>query len=326
MNALKVNLNKVLLLAVIASFQLVYGQTKEEQILTIRAQYNEINADSAYQVRTVDGEDIAIQSCGGAMVEGFYKVDELKRADFFIAKSNGVYFTEYYYWNNELFFAFEVEKQFYYDAQKDKWNYDSISKLYEGRYYFANGELIETKHKGEPFNQEVIVDSVVGAVHQDLAIEYEAHLRHAKVKSKAYDVMLSGLLDHSVAEILVNEIDPYDSTIIYLDAREYDEYAVSHIDGAIWVGYDDFDMSRLDSISKSDNIIVYCSVGYRSEKVSEKLLKANYKNVSNMYGSIFEWVNQGKPVYDMEGNETPNVHAFDKEWGRWLKQGTKVYD
>ncbi|NOQ72923.1 MAG: rhodanese-like domain-containing protein [Crocinitomix sp.] len=138
--------------------------------------------------------------------------------------------------------------------------------------------------------------------------------------------MLTDLLDHSVSEILVTEIDPYDSSIVYLDAREYDEYKVSHIKGAIWVGYDDFDMSRLDTITKSENIVVYCSVGYRSEKVSEKLLKANYENVSNMYGSIFEWVNQGRPVYDIDGNETPNVHAFDKEWGRWLKEGTKVYE
>ena len=67
---------------------------------------------------------------------------------------------------------------------------------------------------------------------------------------------------------------------------------------------------------------MYCSVGYRSEKVSEKLIKAG----SNMYGSIFEWVNQGRPVYDSDGVPTDRVHAFDETWGAWLLKGEKVFD
>ncbi|MFT5823848.1 MAG: rhodanese-related sulfurtransferase [Crocinitomix sp.] len=321
-----VDFKHILLVVVIAIAQLTYSQTKEVQIQTIREQFKIINADSAYQVRTIFGDDIEIPSCNGADLKGYYQGDQLKRANLFVGKSNGIYFTEYYYWNNVLFFVYEVEETFYYDVENDAFNYDSISNLYEGRYYFAENELIKTKYKGTAFNSEVEQDSIVGPKLIDQSKEYAEHLEHAKVKSKAYDVMLMDLLDHSVSEILVTEINPDDSSIIYLDAREYDEFKVSHIKGAIWVGYDDFDINRLDTIAKSDNIIVYCSVGYRSEKVSEKLLKANYANVSNMYGSIFEWVNQGRPVYDIDGNETPNVHAFDKEWGRWLKEGTKVYN
>ncbi len=318
-------LKQIFLLVAAITIQLGYSQTKEEQILTIREQFKEIDTNSTYQLRRLNGEQLALQSCNGSELIGSFEDDELKKAFLGIGKSNGVYYTEYYYWNNKLFFAFEVEKQYYYDAMQDKWHRDSIQVLFEARYYYANGALIEAKLKGESFNVEVISDSISADNHQKLAIEYAEVLSHAKVKSKAYDIMLTDLLDHSVTEVLVEEIDSPDSTITYLDAREYNEFKVSHIEGAIWVGYDDFDMSRLDSIAKSDKIIVYCSVGYRSEKVSEKLIKANYNNVSNMYGSIFEWVNQGRPVYDLEGNETTNVHAFDIEWGRWLKKGTKVY-
>lgn len=147
-----------------------------------------------------------------------------------------------------------------------------------------------------------------------------------KVASKAYDNMLKELLARSVKEVSVADIPADYSEYTFLDAREKKEYEVSHIKGAIWIGYDDFKMNRLKGVEKTDKIIVYCSVGYRSEKVSEKLITGGYKNVSNLYGSIFEWVNQGRPVYDMAGKVTTKVHAFDREWGRWLKAGEKVYN
>jgi len=147
-----------------------------------------------------------------------------------------------------------------------------------------------------------------------------------KVQSKAYEEMLRDLLSHTVDEVTVAEISDKDSTIVFLDAREWSEFKVSHIKNAIWVGYDDFDFSRLDSsIKKSDKIVVYCSVGYRSEKIAEKLEKKGYKNVHNLYGSIFEWVNQGKLVYNMKGQTTQKVHGFNPEWGRWLRKGVRVY-
>jgi 3-mercaptopyruvate sulfurtransferase SseA len=67
-------------------------------------------------------------------------------------------------------------------------------------------------------------------------------------------------------------------------------------------------------------------VGYRSEKISEKLKQAGFKDVSNLYGGIFEWVNQGNPVVDENGKITDNIHAYSKTWGVWLNKGVKVYN
>lgn len=149
---------------------------------------------------------------------------------------------------------------------------------------------------------------------------------NAQVQSKAYNDMLRDLLDHSVTEISVSDIEGEGDGYIFLDAREKNEFKVSHIKNAVWVGYDDFKLSRVKDIPKTKKIVVYCSVGYRSEKVSEKLVAAGYTNVQNLYGSIFEWVNQGKPVYDMKGGRTEFVHAYDREWGKWLTKGKKVYN
>jgi rhodanese-related sulfurtransferase len=118
-----------------------------------------------------------------------------------------------------------------------------------------------------------------------------------------------------------------DNTMV-LDAREQKEYNVSHLKNAIQVGYDHFDLAKttLKLTDKNATIVVYCSVGIRSEDVAEKLQKAGYKNVFNLYGGIFEWKNKQNTVVDSLNNSTEKVHTFSKEWSKWLKKGIKVYE
>jgi len=144
-----------------------------------------------------------------------------------------------------------------------------------------------------------------------------------KVNSQLYDSLLNVLLDHDVPESYVNELKGL--SFIYLDAREKKEFDVSHIEGAIWVGYNDFNQERVNGLSKEHQIVVYCSVGYRSEKVAEKLLSQGYLKVSNLYGGIFEWVNEGNIVVDAGNEKTNKVHAYNRKWGVWLLKGEKVY-
>jgi rhodanese-related sulfurtransferase len=146
-----------------------------------------------------------------------------------------------------------------------------------------------------------------------------------QVKSKAYNTLLSTLLSHTVNEISVQEsVEKMDGTV-FLDARDLGEYEVSHIKGAKHVGYDNFDIGSVKSLPKDSKVIVYCSVGYRSEKVAEKLNAAGFLDVSNLYGGIFEWKNQDQKVYDSTG-VTESTHAYNLVWGVWLNKGEKVYD
>ena len=113
-------------------------------------------------------------------------------------------------------------------------------------------------------------------------------------------------------------------SIYLLDTREEEEFSVSHIKNARNVGYFWFDMRKVYDIPKNSKIILYCSVGYRSEKIAHKLFDAGYKNVFNLYGGLFEWVNQGNPIYTNNGVQTSEIHTYDKEWARWVNRGTKV--
>ncbi|WGK65389.1 rhodanese-like domain-containing protein [Croceiramulus getboli] len=126
----------------------------------------------------------------------------------------------------------------------------------------------------------------------------------------------------SPAELRMNQ----EQTLI-LDAREREEYEVSHIPGAIYIGYSDFDEQELqiaDSATRTP-VVVYCSLGIRSEKIAERLQKMGFSTIKNLYGGIFEWVNQGYPVATMDNRPTQRVHAYSKHWSQWLKAGEAVY-
>ncbi|MFC4095156.1 rhodanese-like domain-containing protein [Euzebyella saccharophila] len=131
----------------------------------------------------------------------------------------------------------------------------------------------------------------------------------------------------SVPYIEVEELKNNTSAVL-LDARKREEFEVSHFKDAIWVGHNDFQMDQVTEkiANKDQEIVVYCSIGVRSENIGEKLMKAGYTNVRNLYGGIFQWKNNGLPVFDKNGMETQKVHAFNKQWGKLLKKGEKVYN
>ena len=135
--------------------------------------------------------------------------------------------------------------------------------------------------------------------------------------------LLDRLLSHTVNEISVDTAAQLKHAL-FIDTRELEEYTISHIENAIFVGYDDFSIKPIAHLNKSVMIIAYCSVGFRSEKIVEKLMTLNYTNVHNLYGGIFEWVNQGYKVKNDTGF-TDNVHTFNKVWGQWLLRGGEIY-
>ena len=113
--------------------------------------------------------------------------------------------------------------------------------------------------------------------------------------------------------------------VIFLDTREKKEFDISHIKGAKCVGYDNFSMSSMNLIPKNTEVIVYCSIGARSQNIGEKLKKAGYTNVKNLYGGFFQWNNSGLPKVNSSGKTTSRIHGYSKNWGKWLTKGTIIY-
>ena len=143
----------------------------------------------------------------------------------------------------------------------------------------------------------------------------------------------------SVPYISVNDLSklmkrPFDSAqgdkkVVLLDSREPKEFKVSHLENATCVGYDNFDLNKTIQqlpTDKNTKIVVYCSLGIRSEDIAEKLKKAGFTNVYNLYGGIFEWKNQDNTVVNSKNKPTKKVHTFNKDWSKWLLKGEKIYE
>ena len=114
--------------------------------------------------------------------------------------------------------------------------------------------------------------------------------------------------------------------VVILDSRELDEFKVSHIEGAILVGYNHFRLSSLpDSIDKKTPIVVYCTLGVRSEVIAKQLVENGYTDVKNLYGGISEWKNKDYIVIDSIQRMTENIHVYSKKWGKWLTKGNPIF-
>ena len=91
------------------------------------------------------------------------------------------------------------------------------------------------------------------------------------VNNEDFDIKISSLLDFSIPIISVKEAFSNKENVIFLDAREEEEYSVSHIKDAIHIGYNDPQLTAVNDFPTDTPLILYCSVGYRSEKICKLL-------------------------------------------------------
>lgn len=145
------------------------------------------------------------------------------------------------------------------------------------------------------------------------------------VQQRSYDLMLKGFLKHSVPEISVQQAVSAIHSYQIIDARSQREYEVSHIKGARFYNFDKPETlpGLLNTLDKSQPVLIYCSVGYRSEKVAKKFMEAGFPLVYNLYGGLFEWSNQQQPLYRGD-SLTRQIHGYNKVWSKWITKGEKV--
>lgn len=120
----------------------------------------------------------------------------------------------------------------------------------------------------------------------------------------------------SVAE-LADWLQQEGSRPLLLDTRPEAEFAVSHLPGAQRIDPQTQEFEQLRSLPQDAPIVTYCSVGYRSARVADRLQTAGFTNVRNLEGSIFEWANSGHPVYQGD-RRVHQVHPYDQLWGKLL--------
>ena len=147
-------------------------------------------------------------------------------------------------------------------------------------------------------------------------------------KPDGYDEELKNMYENTVELISTEELAyqlEINSRLFILDTREKGEFKVSHLMSARYVGYNEFNLKTVEDIPKNAEIVVYCSLGIRSEKVGEQLKKAGYSNVKNLFGGIFDWVYHEQPIVNKKESLTQKVHTYDEDWSKWLLKGESIY-
>lgn len=127
----------------------------------------------------------------------------------------------------------------------------------------------------------------------------------------------------SAAE-LVAKLNSSSKDFVLIDTRAKKEFDVSHLRSALLFDPESDSLEELAKpLSPNSEIVTYCSVGYRSSMIAEKLMNQGFSNVRSLRGGIFEWANSGYPIYrESNGAEVvaESVHPFDKKWGQLLDQ------
>lgn len=148
-------------------------------------------------------------------------------------------------------------------------------------------------------------------------------------KEKAYHSQLKLLYKHSVPLITADSLAGHlagEDPLLVLDSRSPAEWQVSRLAGARLVDYEGFTPKVLQDISPQQPLAVYCTIGYRSEKIAQQLKEAGFKQVYNLFGGIIEWKNKGYAVVDSAGIPTDRVHTYDRYWGIYLTNGKQVHE
>jgi rhodanese-related sulfurtransferase len=106
---------------------------------------------------------------------------------------------------------------------------------------------------------------------------------------------------------------------VLLDVRPQSEFAISHLPGARQVDPNarPADIRRLLPTPQAP-VVVYCSVGWRSSALGERLIKDGLTNVANLEGSLFAWANEDRPL-EADGKPASRVHPYNRTFGKLLR-------
>ena len=93
--------------------------------------------------------------------------------------------------------------------------------------------------------------------------------------------------------------------VVLLDVRRKIERVISIIPGAIKLENFNKNISKY----KNKKIVAYCTIGARSSRVVEKLIKRGH-NAFNLKGSLLGWINYGGKLVKENGVQTKDVYLL----------------
>ncbi len=125
--------------------------------------------------------------------------------------------------------------------------------------------------------------------------------------------------ENSSAQVFAEKIKTTPNPQI-IDVRSPEEYASQHLDKAKNINWNGADFeTKVALLDKKQPIFVYCMVGGRSKKASDKLVAMGFSKVYDLQGGIMKWNAAGlsKPSDKIIG-------MCSQEYGDLLKSKPKI--
>lgn len=113
--------------------------------------------------------------------------------------------------------------------------------------------------------------------------------------------------------------------VFVLDARNKEEFDISHISSAKRAGYDDFSVERIWMVDRKARVIVYSAAGERANTVAQYLKLMGFLDIQILEGSLIGWKNAGHEVVDNNNQKTERVHVGKKQNMKLLTSGKVVF-
>ena len=151
----------------------------------------------------------------------------------------------------------------------------------------------------------VIAIGVVAVLRPGRTLTDEQKWQRIEELYAEYRASFPDTAEMTVAELLVErEADK----VVLVDVREPTEQEVSMIPGAIPVRQ----FEEEGKWREAKQIVVYCTIGYRSGLYARKLQEQGRRAV-NLKSGILAWVHAGQMIVDRNGRTT-RLHVHDRKW------------
>lgn len=116
-------------------------------------------------------------------------------------------------------------------------------------------------------------------------------------KEKTETTTSSEVTRVSVINLNAVEFQEKSTNGILIDVRTSEEIAEGKIAGSLELDYflPSF-QSKVDELSKDEEIYIYCAVGARSREAAEMLIQQGFTKVYHLSGGIQAWAQKGLPI------------------------------
>ncbi len=119
---------------------------------------------------------------------------------------------------------------------------------------------------------------------------------------------------HEAAQLLSRK------PLTILDVRDANEFEVSHLEGALR-----YKEGLLENLDPKSPILVYCTVGVRSNKLAKTLRELGFNEIIELQDGLIGWSNAQLPLVNSANQSTDSIHVYNQYFGNLLKKGTAVY-